>query len=82
MKMSTPSVSQGENIQSLITKLKSLDVSRVAVDEAAKIEALSLAKKVTATLEDPINRATDLMFSVCVFPIACQDKILNDLVAL
>jgi hypothetical protein len=63
-----------DNIQSLITKLKNIDVSRIGEDEAAKVEALNVAKKVTATLENPINRATDLMFTVRVLHIPCQDK--------
>lgn len=54
----------GDDLQSLITKLKNIDVAQVAEDEAVKSEALRLARKVTATLESPINRATDLVFRV------------------
>lgn len=53
-----------DNLEALIAKLKSIDVSRVNEDEAAKGEALKLARKITATLEGPINRATDLVFKV------------------
>jgi hypothetical protein len=56
---------QGEDIQSLITRLKNIDVARVEQDEAVKGEALALARKITSTLEGPINRATDLVFRVC-----------------
>jgi hypothetical protein len=55
-----------EDLQSLITKFKSLDVARLAEDEALKSEALRLARKVTATLEGPVNRATDLVFRVYI----------------
>lgn len=53
-----------DDLQSLITKLKNIDVAQVAEDEAVKSEALRLARKVTATLEGPVNRATDLVFRV------------------
>jgi hypothetical protein len=55
---------QGEDIQSLITRLKNIDVARVEGDEDVKSEALALARKITSTLEGPINRATDLVFRV------------------
>jgi hypothetical protein len=61
--MSDPS--KGEDIKSLIERLKNINVARVEEDEGVKGEALTLARKITATLEDPINRATDLMFRVC-----------------
>jgi hypothetical protein len=62
---------QGEDIQSLIARLKNIDVARVERDEDVKGEALALARKITSTLEGPINRATDLVFRVCTsLPLA------------
>jgi hypothetical protein len=61
--MSDPSKSK--DVKSLIEKLKNIDVARVEEDEGVKGEALALARKITATLEGPINRATDLVFRVC-----------------
>jgi hypothetical protein len=57
--------SKGEDVKSLIEKLKNIDVARVEEDEGVKGEALALARKITSTLEGPINRATDLVFRVC-----------------
>jgi hypothetical protein len=65
---------QGEDIQSLIARLKDIDVARVEADEGVKGEALALARKITSTLEGPINRATDLVFRVCASwpPMLCS----------
>jgi hypothetical protein len=62
--MTDTSTSQQEDIQGLIGRLQNIDVARVKVDEGVKGEALALARKITSTLEGPINRATDLVFSV------------------
>jgi hypothetical protein len=64
--MTDTSTSQQEDIQGLIARLQNIDVARVKVDEGVKGEALALARKITSTLEDPINRATDLVFSVSI----------------
>jgi hypothetical protein len=61
-KRSDPST---KDIKNLIERLKNIDVARVEEDEDVKGEALALARKITSTLEGPINRATDLMFRVC-----------------
>jgi hypothetical protein len=53
-----------DELQSLVKKLNSFDFTRVAADGAEKSDALRLARKVTAILEGPVNRATDLAFRV------------------
>ena len=40
----------------------------VTSDEKARKEALRLSKAITTTLEDPVNRATELAFSVIELP--------------
>jgi hypothetical protein len=66
--MSDPST---KDVKNLIERLKNIDVTRVEEDENVKGEALALARKITSTLEGPINRATDLMFRVCA-TTACR----------
>jgi hypothetical protein len=47
---------------SLVMKLQQIDVGQLSKDESVKLEALELSRKVTATIEGPVNRATDLAF--------------------
>jgi len=60
----------GDDLQGLITRLKTIDVTRIEEDESVKRDALALARKVTATLEGPVNRATDLIFRVYTLQFA------------
>lgn len=55
---------RGDDLRSLIKKLQNVDVESVNENEALKIETLDLARKITAALEGPVNRATDLMYRV------------------
>lgn len=64
---------QRDDLRGLILQLKSLDVDQIEEDAGAKNDALALAKKVTASLEDPVNKATDLVFRVRIR----QSQVLN-----
>lgn len=53
-----------DDAHSLVSKLQAMDGSKILKDEAVRNETLSLARKLVATLEGPVNRATDLAFRV------------------
>lgn len=49
---------------SILSKLQGIKIREIENDEVVKNETLALARKLTATLEGPVNRATDLVFRV------------------
>jgi len=67
--MESPHVAVEDDIRTLLSKLQNIDITQIEADESAKIRVLSLIRKITANLEGPINRATDLVFRVRFSPI-------------
>lgn len=64
--MSDYPTAEGADVHSLVTNLQAIHKSQILKDEAVKIETLTLARKLVAALEGPVNRATDLVFKVSV----------------
>ncbi|KAJ4359631.1 uncharacterized protein N0V89_000186 [Didymosphaeria variabile] len=60
--MSDIRAAESDDVRSLVSKLQAIDSSKVLEDEAVKNETLTLARKLVAALEGPVNRATDLVF--------------------
>jgi hypothetical protein len=48
----------------IIKTIQSVNVENITQDVTAKAELLTLSKNLTAVLEGPLNRATDLVFKV------------------
>lgn len=67
--MSETQSSHRQDVQSLFSRLQEIDSSTVLRDETVKGEVLNLARELAATLQGPVNRATDLAFSVRGWPI-------------
>lgn len=51
-----------DDVQALISQIQAIDASEIVQNPGAKSEILALAKKLTNALEEPLNRATDLVF--------------------
>ena len=52
------------NSSALLAEINKLPLQDVATDPALRKRAIGLSKKLTASLEEPVNRAIDLAFSV------------------
>jgi hypothetical protein len=63
--MTDKEVEQNQELKILVDRLHSIDLDALSDNPDLKREALSLARKITGTLEGPVNRATDLVFKVC-----------------
>jgi hypothetical protein len=53
-----------DEITRIIARIQDLKVDRIADDHEARLELLHLSRRLTAVLEGPVNRATDLVFKV------------------
>lgn len=53
-----------DQLPDLVGKIRDVDVNGVSNDPVAQADLLKLARKLTAVLEGPVNRATDLVFKV------------------
>lgn len=53
-----------DQLPDLLGKIRNVDVDSVSNDPVAQADLLKLARKLTAVLEGPVNRATDLVFKV------------------
>jgi hypothetical protein len=62
--MSSSSSHGDVTVPALLSRLREIDHTRVEHDQNVKDEALLLSRKLTASLEGPVNRATDLVFRV------------------
>ncbi|PVI03456.1 sterigmatocystin 8-O-methyltransferase [Periconia macrospinosa] len=51
-----------DELPDLLKSIQAVDTNEILFDAAAKKELLHVAKKLTAVLEGPVNRATDLVF--------------------
>lgn len=56
--------SEGDRAAALVAELGQITSDSINNDEEARHTALELSKKLTATLEGPVNRATELVFKV------------------
>ena len=61
---STQNMSQGDQATALIAELSKLTPDAINNDQAERFKALELSKKLIAKLEDPVDRATELVFRV------------------
>jgi hypothetical protein len=62
--MSEIRAAEGDDVHSLVSKLREIDTSQILKDEAVKGETFTLARKLAAALEGLVNRAIDLVFRV------------------
>ncbi|KAF2702772.1 sterigmatocystin 8-O-methyltransferase [Pleomassaria siparia CBS 279.74] len=53
---------QTSELSDVIARIQSVDVDQISHDPEAKADLLLLARKLTASLEGSVNRATDLVF--------------------
>lgn len=62
--MSSARVIAGDDLSSAFEDLQAFDIASIENDQDARFRALSLARKVSAALESPLDRAVDLVFRV------------------
>jgi hypothetical protein len=60
--MENPQASSMNELSRIITEIQSTNIENIGQDAVLKAKLLGLSKKLTAELEDPVNRATDLVF--------------------
>jgi hypothetical protein len=58
---------KNDDTLALLSKLQAIDLAKIENDKTVRAETLALARKLSASLEEPINRATDLAFRVSSF---------------
>lgn len=57
----------------LLAQLNDIPAEELVKDEKARKNALNLARGLVAALEDPVNRATELVFTVSIFSYPLND---------
>jgi hypothetical protein len=62
--MKESSDTPGGEITRIVARIQDLKVDKIADDLDARLELLRLSRKLTAVLEGPVDRATDLVFKV------------------
>ena len=60
--MSDSRPDHASELSRIVARMQSVDVGQVSNNSEAQAELLLLARKLTAVLEGPINKATDLAF--------------------
>ena len=62
--MDDSQANQSGELSRIIASIQNVDTEKIVHDDIGKTELLKLARKLTAVLEGPVNKATDLVFKV------------------
>jgi len=65
----------------LLEELRSLDLTVLANDSNERNKALALSRKLTASLENPTERALDYIYKVCSKFWSTARQIINTMIA-
>ena len=55
---------ESKDISKILAEIQTFNVTKIQDDPLSRASLADLAKRLTAILKDPVNRATDLVFKV------------------